>query len=121
MRCGAGVSMWRNAAGKLINAGKRTGCEQMSPALRLWKEETEARLNGPIVEVRVGPGATYPALLVQLLQDASLPDLLARAHALSLQYRGPEGNVHYILLNTAFESEWGPHAEALLAHEIGHA
>ena len=61
-----------------------------------WKRETEERLGGPIVEVRVEPGAAYPPLLRQLLKDASLTELLGRAHALSVHYRGPEGNIHYI-------------------------
>jgi hypothetical protein len=86
-----------------------------------WKRETEERLGGPIVEVRVEPGAAYPPLLRQLLKEASMAELLGRAHALSVHYRGPEGNIHYILFNIALEPEWGPFADALLAHEIGHA
>lgn len=93
----------------------------MTRVLEIWKQETEALLGGPVVEVRVAPGASYPPLLLEILQNASLPELLARAHALSIQYRGAAGNTHFILLNSTFESDWGPHKDALLAHEIGHA
>lgn len=42
-------------------------------------------------------------------------------YAMMVHQRTPGAEAYLVLLNGARESDWGPHLEALLAHEFGHA
>jgi hypothetical protein len=44
----------------------------------------------------------------------------AASHALTINYTGPEGKLHFVLLNEALSDHWGASPDPVLADEFGH-
>lgn len=105
----------------------------LSDRLRAWVGEIESLSGGKVILARIYTDPLRNQL--QLPADADEPQVLARylsdpgfraqftaAHALSLNYQGPEGRLHYVLLNMAFGDQWAAEGEeGLIGHELGHA
>jgi hypothetical protein len=105
--------------------------EGWSAALREWTREIEAA-GGQVIPVRVvtdpNGGAmrfegevAHRGVVARYMADDNFRAQLVAAHALTLNYRGPEGRLHFIIMNIARAPEWSDHAEGMLAHEVGHA
>ena len=70
--------------------------------------------------MRIAPDFPGRTIIVRLLGQESFVRQLMLAHALSVNYQGPEGRFHFILLNEARGADWNGLESALLAHEYGH-
>jgi len=104
----------------------------LPPRIEQWRREIEAVGGGHVVVVEVETSAdgreiSFPAdtafgnvLRRYFLEEAFVGQFTA-SHALTINYYGPEGRLHLVLLNLARWGEWGAHREALLGHELGHA
>ncbi len=97
-----------------------------------WAEEIERLSGGEIIAVRIytdplrnqmrlPPETPHAKVLARYLKDPSFRSQLAAAHALSLNYQGREGRLHFILLNMALADQWAGAEDGLLGHELGHA
>ncbi len=104
----------------------------LTERLAAWKDKIERLGGGRVIPVRVHHDRERNLLI--LPADAAeravarryflQPEFLAgfnAAHALALNYSGPEGRLHFILLNMARAAEWIAGEESLIAHELGHA
>lgn len=104
---------------------------ELTPALAAWKSQIEERGGGKVVIVRVPtdkerneitlPEDTpFRPVLRRYFLDPGFVSQFVQAHALSLNYEGREGRVHFVLLNLALAADWQQFEEAVLAHEFGH-
>jgi hypothetical protein len=104
----------------------------LTERLSAWKGEIERLGGGRVIPVRVHHDRARNLLVLPsdtperavarryFLQ----PDFVAAfnaAHALTLNYDGPEGRLHFVLLNMARAAGWAGGEESLIAHEFGHA
>ncbi len=105
---------------------------KLPEALAGWAEETERLSGGKIALARIytdplrnalvlPEDAPYPELLSQYFSDPSFRAQFAAAHALSVNHSGPEGRIHFILLNMSLSEQWTGAEDEVLAHELGHA
>jgi hypothetical protein len=103
----------------------------LTPALEKWKQQIEERGGGSLVIVRVPtdkerneislPEETpFRNVLKNYFLDPGFVSQFSRAHALNLNYEGPEGRIHYVLLNLAVRTDWEDFEAAVLGHEFGH-
>lgn len=103
-----------------------------NPRIEQWRREIEARGGGRIVVVEVETSADqqeiafpadtpYGAVLRRYFLEESFTAQFLSSHALNINYFGPEGRLHFVVLNLARSGEWRDHGEALLGHELGHA
>ena len=60
-------------------------------------------------------------ILDRYLSQPDFWNQLDAAHALTLSYQGPEGAIHFILVNMTRAAEFRDFEEGLLGHELGHA
>ena len=103
----------------------------LSPRLREWQGEIEARGGGQLLPVRVfvemqGGVPTYVLpedapqrpVLARYFGDANFRTQFVRTHAVSINYTGVEGRLSFIVLNMA---RLNGDEEILLSHEFGHA
>ncbi len=89
--------------------------------LEQWKQEAGQLSGGTIEVIRIG-GRTSPKLpevVARAMADPSFRQNLAAAHALTVNWEGPQ-RAHYVLLNMALAGQWENTEEGLLAHEVGH-
>jgi len=104
----------------------------LSKSLLDWKKEIEQKGGGKLIPVRVytdplrnelrlPEDTEQRAILRRYFLEESFRGLLAGAHSLSVNYRGSEGKLHFVLLNMARAEQWGGQEEAVLADEFGHA
>jgi len=103
----------------------------LSEALDAWKRQIEELGGGRVVVSRIHhdrernlvvlpeDAGDRPVLRRFFLNPSFLSQFLA-THAMSINYDGPEGKIHFIVLNMARAGEWGHAEEALLSHEFGH-
>jgi hypothetical protein len=114
-----------------VSAFEPSASIALTARLADWKKEIEERGTGRIVLVRVYtdheqnrivlPGDTEQRdILRRYFLNASFIDEFVEMHGINLNYRGPEGVFHFVLLNMARAAEWVEHEEAVLAHELGH-
>ena len=112
-------------------AATLAGSSRLTPALSKWKTQIEERGGGSVVIVAVPTepatqiitlpeDAPFRAVLKRYFVEPAFVEQLVRAHALNLNYSGPEGRIHFILVNLALAAEAEDFQEALLAHEFGH-
>ncbi len=105
--------------------------EDLARPLAAWRSEIEER-GGQVVIVRVPfdrernvitlPDDTpQRAVLRRYFMDQTFLAQFAGMHAVSVNYDGPEGRYHFILLNMARAAEWEGAEDALIGHELGHA
>ena len=107
---------------------------ELSPRLREWQAEIEARGGGKLLPVRVfvemqGGVPTYVlpedapqrSVLARYFGDVNFRTQFVRTHAVSINYTGAEGRLSFIVLNMARLKELGRDEEILLSHEFGHA
>ena len=107
---------------------------ELSPRLREWQAEIEARGGGQLLPVRVfvemqGGVPTYVLpqdapqrpVLARYFGDVNFRTQFVRTHAVSINYTGAEGRLSFIVLNMARLKELGSDEEILLSHEFGHA
>lgn len=103
-----------------------------TPRIEQWRREIEARGRGRVIVVEVETSAdqqeiSFPAdtphgaVLRRYFLEESFAAQFASSHALNINYFGPEGRLHFVLLNLARSGEWRDFPEALLGHELGHA
>jgi hypothetical protein len=112
-------------------AATLAGPTSLTPALSNWKSQIEERGGGSVVIVAIPTDpatqiislpddAPFRPVLKRYFLDPAFIEQLARAHALNLNYSGPEGRIHFILVNLALADGAEDFHEALLAHEFGH-
>jgi len=96
-----------------------------------WKTQIEEAGGGTVVVARVQydqerdrvllpADVEFASVLARYLRTPAFVSALAETHGLNLNYQGPEGFLHFILLNVGRAKEWGPYEGAVLAHEYGH-
>lgn len=99
--------------------------------LEEWRREIELRTGGRIAvvpvhtdpernEMRLPEDLDAARIARRYLADDSFRRELTLAQALTINHRGPEGEIHLILLNMALADQWKGAEEGLLAHEVGH-
>ena len=107
---------------------------ELSPRLREWRQEIEARGGGRLIPVRVFvevregvPTYVLPvdtperAVLARYFGEGNFRAQFVRTHAVSINYTGPEGKISFIVLNMDRLKEMRAGEEMLLSHEFGHA
>ena len=107
---------------------------ELSPRLRVWQGEIEARGGVKLWPVRVfvemqGGVPTYVLpedapqrpVLARYFGDVNFRTQFVRTHAVAINYTGAEGRLSFIVLNMARLKELGSDEEILLSHEFGHA
>ncbi len=115
-----------------LTAGAQFAPAELPPSLRSWGSEIESLSGGRVILVRVyadpqGDAVLVPAgvergeVLDRYLKEVGFRRQLGAANALSLNYEGPEGRLHYVIVNMAHSSRWTGVEEGLIAHELGHA
>lgn len=103
----------------------------LSDPLQSWKREIEALGDRQVVLARIHTDrarnllilpqdAGHRPVLRRYLMDRSFVAELIATHALTLNYTGPEGSIHFVLLNMNRAGEWKGAEDALLGHEFGH-
>lgn len=94
--------------------------------LETWRREIEQR-GEPVVVVRVETDRETNRLrvpdarLAGLLAREGLAEQFRRTQAMTVNYRGADGRVHFIVVNLDRAAEFQDAEEALVAHELGHA
>lgn len=105
--------------------------ETLSAALAEWKTEIERLGKGTVLIVRVptdprSGAVTLPKdtphrdVLVRYFRNPSFLKGFVDSHGMNINYQGPEGKLHFVLLNMDRADEWGAEEDAVLAHEFGH-
>jgi hypothetical protein len=72
-------------------------------------------------ELRIPEDAEGREILARYFRQPAFRTQFIAAHALTINHQGPEGKLHFILLNGASAAQWTGMEDALLAHELGHA
>lgn len=104
----------------------------LSPNLVQWSAEIEQLSGGRLILARTYADPRKDAVLVpagiegagvldRYMRDPRFRQQLGAANALSLNYDGPEGRLHFILLNMSHAGRWAGVEEGLIGHEFGHA
>jgi hypothetical protein len=104
----------------------------LPPALEQWRAEIETAGGAPVfvAEVEFSPDGqqmTLPdstparSLFAHYLRQDDFARQFVLMRGVLIHHQGPEGQAHLVLLNGARRPEWGPHQDALIAHEFGHA
>lgn len=106
---------------------------KLSDAMAAWRNDIEQLNGGELVLVRYFPdrdgiGARvelprqpdHSGVLMSYLRTPGFREALENTYALSLNYRGPEGVLHFVVLNMTHADEWLHFEESVLAHEFGH-
>ncbi len=102
----------------------------LTPLIAEWKKEIEKH-GGVVTIVRIPTEAhrneislpedtPFRPILRKYFLDPNFVTLFAGAHALNLNYDGPEGRIHFVLLNEALSDMWTSYEEAVVGHELGH-
>lgn len=118
-------------AAAAVAAQEPSAAITLSPALAAWRSEIEASGERVVALVRVYTDGERNLLI--LPQDAEHRPVLRRyflqssfiaeftaTHGFTLNYEGPEGRIHFILLNMNRAEEWRGAEDGILAHELGH-
>ncbi|MCW5980854.1 MAG: hypothetical protein KIT09_22425 [Bryobacteraceae bacterium] len=103
----------------------------LSPSLAEWKRQIEETGSGKLILARIytdveqnriviPADAEQRRVLIRYFLNPAFVDEFVEMHAANLNHSGPEGSLHFILLNMARAAEWGEHEEAVLGHEFGH-
>lgn len=100
-----------------------------SQGVEEWRTELEQSSGEPLIVARLTPdsagaaaalGLPHGEVLARFMADPSFLEQLSHAHALTVNYAGPEPPAHFIVLNLAREDEWGGVEDGLAGHELGH-
>ena len=105
---------------------------RVSEALKAWQEAIEKVGRSKVIvvpvitdrqrnEISLPPDTPQRAVLRRYFTDASFLAQFAQAQAMTINYAGPEGRFHFVLVNTVRSPEWEGYEEAFLAFEFGHA
>jgi hypothetical protein len=115
-----------------LSAAAQPAPGDLPQALRPWVSEIEDLSGGRVILVRAYADPKRDAVLVPVavergevldryMKDPGFRRQLGAANALSLNYEGPEGRLHYVLMNMAHSARWAGVEDGLLGHELGHA